>query len=93
MGSYVAQASGVFISMMQDVQTPFCQDRANFSSDNSVPLFPMEECYGIALLEANIDQLQAHMSKGEITTTQLTECYKHRISQTDQHVRSVWIWR
>ena len=91
--NYNAEEPEVFITTTQDAQIAFRHGKANPATDTSVSSFPMERCYGITLEEATVYQLQRHMDRGEITSVQLAECYRHRISQTDKHVRSVLIWK
>ncbi|OCK99635.1 glutamyl-tRNA amidotransferase subunit A [Cenococcum geophilum 1.58] len=53
---------------------------------DTTALFPMPSCYGFTLEEATIDQMQAAMSRGKLTSQQLVMCYMQRIYQTDQYI-------
>lgn len=52
-------------------------------------LFPMPSCHGFTLEEATMDQMQAAMSSGQLTSKQLVMCYMKRIYQTDQYIKYV----
>ena len=56
---------------------------------DTTALFPMPSCYGFTLEEATIDQMQAAMSRGKLTSQQLVMCYMQRIYQTDQYIKYV----
>jgi len=43
----------------------------------------------LTLEEATIDQMQAAMSRGKLTSQQLVMCYMQRIYQTDQYIKYV----
>ncbi|EXJ82032.1 hypothetical protein A1O1_08100 [Capronia coronata CBS 617.96] len=51
--------------------------------------FPMAKCYGVPLEEATIDQMQAWMSSGNLTSRQLTLCYLGRILQLNDYVNAI----
>ena len=50
-----------------------------------VNLFPMPDCHGVTLEEATVDQLQAAMNKGQLTSAKIALCYLQRIYQTDDY--------
>lgn len=50
-------------------------------------LFPMEKCGGFELEEATIDQMQAAMANGTLTSVQLVVCYMIRNFQTDDYAK------
>ena len=50
-------------------------------------LFPMALCNGFRLEEATIDQMQAAMKKGKLTSQQLVICYLQRQYQTDDYIK------
>ena len=52
-------------------------------------LFPMRPCRGIQLAEATIDELQAHLSTGTLTSVDLLHCYLGRIFQTGSYLSFV----
>ncbi|KIW19675.1 hypothetical protein PV08_00249 [Exophiala spinifera] len=51
--------------------------------------FPMAECYGVALEEATIDQMQGWMAGGKLTSRQLVQCYLGRILQLNEYVNAI----
>lgn len=54
---------------------------------NTPELFPMSQCGAFQLQEATIDQMQAAMSNGSVTSTQLVLCYLERAYQTQNYLR------
>ncbi|KIW09830.1 hypothetical protein PV08_11931 [Exophiala spinifera] len=56
---------------------------------NTTALFPMSRCGGFQLEEATIDQMQAAMSNGSVTSTQLVLCYLERAYQTQNYISSI----
>lgn len=56
----------------------------NAGSDN---LFPMGSCFGFNLHEATIDQMQAAMANGTLSSVQLVSCYMTRQFQTQQYLK------
>lgn len=50
-------------------------------------LFPMRHCHGFKLEEASIDEIQAQLSNGALTSVQLLECYMDRIHQTQPYLK------
>lgn len=50
-------------------------------------LFPMRHCHRFKLEEASIDELQAQLSIGALTSVQLLECYVDRIYQTQPYLK------
>ncbi len=55
---------------------------------NTSELFPMPKCGGFTLQEATIDQMQAAMKNGILTSTQLVLCYMERAWQTQGYLKS-----
>lgn len=53
-------------------------------------LFPMPDCHGFKLEEATVDQIQAALSSGGLTSVQLVGCYLDRIYQVDGYLRYGW---
>lgn len=72
-------------AVSQTLAKPFPYE---FPQLNSAPgaLFPMPRCGPVELAEATIDQLQAAMAAGTLTSVQLAACYLQRISQTDAYI-------
>ena len=69
----------------EDLESPFPYYFPNqINTDN---LFPMPRCNGVTLEEATVDQLQDAMSKGQLTSTNIAECYVQRIQQTNQYIK------
>ncbi|GJC86167.1 putative amidase C869.01 [Colletotrichum liriopes] len=56
---------------------------------DSVDLFPMPLCGAFSLEEATIDQMQAAMDVGALTSQQLVSCYIQRTYQTQEYIHSV----
>ncbi|RDW92227.1 hypothetical protein BP5796_01621 [Coleophoma crateriformis] len=52
-------------------------------------LFPMPLCHGFKLEEATVDQLQAGMSNGSLTSVKIVMCYAQRILQTDAYIDAI----
>lgn len=52
-------------------------------------LFPMPPCGDFDLLEATIDDMQAAMANGTLTSSQLVVCYLQRTYQTQDYLRSI----
>lgn len=50
-------------------------------------LFPMRLCHGFKLEEASVDEIQAQLSNGSLTSVQLLECYMDRIHQTQPYLK------
>ncbi|KAG8169476.1 hypothetical protein KVR01_000221 [Diaporthe batatas] len=56
---------------------------------DSVALFPMPPCGTFGLEEASIDQMQAAMANGSLTSQQLVACYMIRTYQTNSYIKSL----
>ncbi|KAI1334743.1 amidase [Xylariaceae sp. FL0016] len=56
---------------------------------DSTHLFPMAPCASFQLEEASIDDMQAAMQNGSLTSVQLVTCYLLRIYQTNEYIHSV----
>jgi amidase len=54
---------------------------------NTTELFPMPPCGSFKLEEATIDQMQAAMSNGTLTSRQLVVCYLERAYQTEGYIK------
>ena len=54
---------------------------------NTTGLFPMDKCGSFALEEATIDDMQAAMGDGTLTSTQLVVCYMQRVYQTAEYTK------
>ena len=54
---------------------------------NTTELFPMPQCGNFTLQEATIDQMQATMQNGTLTSTQLVLCYLERAWQTQEYLK------
>lgn len=73
----------------ETLSAPFPYDFPNQDDSNTSGLFPMPRCHGITIEEATIDQLQQHLSNGNLTSQQLAVCYLQRIWQTNDYINSV----
>lgn len=56
---------------------------------DSAALFPMPPCGSFHLEEATIDDMQAAMSNGSLTSQQLLSCYLVRTYQTNSYINSL----
>ncbi|KAL2274668.1 hypothetical protein FJTKL_03029 [Diaporthe vaccinii] len=56
---------------------------------DSAALFPMPPCGAFHLEEATIDEMQAAMSNGSLTSQQLVACYFVRTYQTNSYINSL----
>lgn len=56
---------------------------------DSAALFPMPPCGIFRLEEATIDEMQAAMSNGSLTSQQLVACYLVRTYQTNSYINSL----
>ncbi|KAK5189115.1 hypothetical protein LTR92_010918 [Exophiala xenobiotica] len=56
---------------------------------NTTELFHMPPCGSFKLEEATIDQMQAAMKKGTLTSQQLVICYLERAYQTQGYINSI----
>ncbi|KIV79506.1 hypothetical protein PV11_07064 [Exophiala sideris] len=56
---------------------------------NTTELFPMPPCGCFQLEEATIDEMQAAMSNGTLTSQQLVICYLERAYQTQGYINSI----
>lgn len=54
---------------------------------DSADLFPMPLCGSFDLHEATIDQMQAAMEAGTLTSQQLVACYMQRTYQTQEYIQ------
>lgn len=54
---------------------------------NTTELFPMPLCGEFNLFEASIDDMQAGMENGTLTSVQLVTCYMERVFQTQQYIK------
>lgn len=54
---------------------------------NTTELFPMPPCGSFQLEEATIDQMQAAMKNGTLTSQQLVLCYLERAYQTQGYIK------
>lgn len=58
-----------------------------FPDLSSVSRFPMENCHGVTLEEATVDQLQNYMTQGILSSVKIVECYLKRRLQVDQYLK------
>jgi amidase len=54
---------------------------------SAAELFAMPKCHGIDIEDASIDDLQAHMASGRLTSVQLVTCYTQRSFQTAEYIK------
>ncbi|KAJ0417486.1 amidase signature domain-containing protein [Aspergillus carlsbadensis] len=75
--------------MSQVLTNPYAYDFPPINADNGGDLFPMRPCKGHQLLEASIDDLQALLSTGKLTSVELLQCYLERIYQTNSYLKAI----
>lgn len=73
-------------------ESPFPYEFPPLGDANDLELnrFPMPLCDGVQLEETTIDLIQEAMSKGQLTTSRIINCYLQRIFQTDDYIKSVF---
>ena len=81
LASCVAYAQLTFPNEPDSIFFPSLQDA------NTTELFPMPQCGKFNLHEATIDQMQAAMKNGTLTSTQLVLCYLERAWQTQGYLK------
>ena len=61
----------------------------NIQDADTAKLFPMAPCgdHGFQLEEATIDDMQAAMANGTLTSVQLVTCYMIRTYQTNEYIK------
>ncbi|KAK4569800.1 hypothetical protein LTR86_002769 [Recurvomyces mirabilis] len=79
-------ASGLANAQILNDPFPYYFPKVNATS---AQLFPMPLCHGTKIEEATIDDLQAFMHNGTLTSVQLVTCYIQREFQTGQYIHSI----
>jgi amidase len=82
--AFVGAAAALDVSQVFPMTPNLIPLQQNAGSDD---LFPMADCFGFKLHEATIDQMQAAMAKGNLTSVQLVSCYLTRQFQTQQYLK------
>ena len=73
---------------LPDQTTPsFFPLEQNQTPQGNPDLFPMSDCFGFKLEEASIDEMQAAMKSGKLTSVQLVTCYLMRNYQTASYIK------
>ncbi|KAI9044493.1 amidase family protein [Aspergillus affinis] len=72
----------------QILSDPYAYDFPRLGADGA-SLFPMRRCNGFKLEEASIDDIQAQLEGGNLTSVELLQCYLERIYQTDSYLRAI----
>ncbi|KAG9229622.1 amidase signature domain-containing protein [Amylocarpus encephaloides] len=88
-GEKKVNASQIVESQTLDSPYPYEFPALQNGSSASRGQFPMPLCYGFTLEEATIDQLQAAMSNGTLTSVKIALCYVQRILQTDEYITAI----
>jgi len=78
---FVASAAGQEFAALTPPLFPLQQDA------DSSNLFPMAPCGSFTLAEATIDEMQAAMQNGTLTSVQLVGCYLLRTLQVDEYIK------
>lgn len=89
--SWLAAATAIGMCLGAAVPAPSTEDiqllkEKSLASD---VLFPVLPCGKFKLEEATIDQMQAAMEAGTLTSVQLVGCYVLRTFQTDLYIKYV----
>lgn len=82
-GTVIASADEIGY-MQPSLTASLFPSEANADTTN---FFPMEKCGEFELEEASIDQMQAAMAAGTLTSVQLVVCYMVRNFQTDDYAK------
>lgn len=86
LSALVAGAAALDVSQVFPMTPNLIPLQKNAGSDN---LFPMADCFGFKLHEATIDQMQAAMTHGNLSSVQLVSCYLTRQLQTQQYLNAI----
>lgn len=84
--AFVAGVAALDVSQVFPMTPNLIPLEKNAGSDN---LFPMADCFGFKLHEATIDQMQAAMANGTLSSVQLVSCYMTRQFQTQQYLNAI----
>ncbi|KAK1775487.1 amidase signature domain-containing protein [Copromyces sp. CBS 386.78] len=89
--SWLAAATAIGMCLGAALPTPSTEDIKIIKekSVNSNILFPVLPCGNFHLEEATIDDMQAAMNNGTLTSVQLVGCYVLRTFQTDFYINSL----
>lgn len=74
------------LATQQIDNTPYPYDFPHLNTTGA-DLFPMRLCNGFKLEEASIDEIQAELKSGKLTSVQLLQCYSERIYQLQPYLR------
>lgn len=91
LNSWLAAATAIGMCLGAAVPTPSTKDLQLLKEKSvlSDVLFPVLPCGKFNLEEATIDQMQAAMEAGTLTSVQLVGCYVLRTFQTDLYINSL----
>ena len=84
LGAAVGAAADAVPVVATTFTAPLIPLEQNAGSDDQ---FPMPECGGFQLEEATVDQMQAAMANGTLTSVQLVTCYMLRAYQTEDFIK------
>lgn len=79
-----SNATGQASSQILNDPFPYWDPQLNASATE---LFAMPLCNGCKIEDATIDQLQAFLGNGSLTSVQLVECYLRRAFQTAKYIK------
>ena len=82
--NYGGDGSGLAASEILNDPYPYYFPQLNADASH---LFPMPLCHGFQLEEATIDQIQAALAHGRLTSEQLVTCYLTRNYQVAEYIK------
>ena len=87
--SWLAAATAIGMCLGAALPSPTTQDIKILEEKSTLSdiLFPVLPCGKFNLEEATIDEMQAAMNNGTLTSVQLVGCYVLRTFQTDPYIK------
>lgn len=85
--SFLPAVAGLLALMSVDNHKVNNSDFSLSDRDNGSALFPMRPCRGHQLEEASIDELQALMASGSLSSVDLVSCYLDTVYQTSSYLK------
>lgn len=85
--SFLPAVAGLLALMSVDNHKVNNSDFSLSDRDNGSALFSMRPCRGHQLEEASIDELQALMASGSLSSVDLVSCYLDTVYQTSSYLK------